>query len=467
MPFRSLAVSFSSQHLTNPAIEVKLLLALGTGALLLFALGALATSFVLHSKQNFEVIGATATLGSSVRRVGDMLEDLELLEQRYRLFGEERDLTRSKVLRGQLSVSLHRLEQIADRGLVEIGSLPRLTAQIRAEHVALDESIRLRPNPSTALGLDVAQTQPDKHSFASLRGRLAEMNDAEKLALSQHVEQQGAWHRELMTVSTAIAGSAAALFLFVCSLIWSKLAGNQQSQYATFDLSPVAAKQLPSPSSPATDDVKPIVEAARAEERASIARDIHDELGALLMAIKIDLKCSSKTGTTLRRAVDSQWPVMLHRVDAAMSAVARIAGQLRPILVDQIGLWPAIESYVREFEEVTKIPCNLQIDVSDPPFKGEIAHEIFRIIQESLTNVARHAEASRVDIRITVKHGQLEVEIRDDGTGISADQILDRHSFGVAGMFERTRRCGGELHIDGRPESGTKVTLRMPAQAIL
>ena len=440
-----------------------LLVALGTGALLLFALVALATSFILYSKQNFEVINSTAAFVSDLRRVGSMLDDLELLEQRYKMFGDERDSARSKVIREQLSLGLQRIEKIDDRGLFQVGPLPRLTAQARTKRVALEELIRLRSNLVVDSEFAVAQSQTDQHALVALRGQLSEMYDAEKSALAQHVDQQGKWHKELMTVSAGIAVSAAALFLFVCSLIWSKLAGNQPSRYATFDLSPSTAKRLPFPSSPATDDVKPFVEAALVEERASIARDIHDELGALLMAIKIDLKCSSKTSTPSRRAVDSQWPAMLHRIDAAMNTVARIAGRLRPILVDQIGLWPAIESYVREFEEVTKIPCNLQIDVSDPPLEGEIAHEIFRIFQESLTNVARHAQASKVDIRIGVKQGQLEVEIGDDGTGISSDQILDHHSLGVAGMFERTRRCGGELHIDGRPESGTKITLRIPA----
>jgi signal transduction histidine kinase len=210
-----------------------------------------------------------------------------------------------------------------------------------------------------------------------------------------------------------------------------------------------------------------LIEAARAEERARIARDIHDELGAVLMAIKIELKCSAKSAVPGRRAVDQQWSIMLAHVDAALGTVARIAEDLRPSIVDRVGLRAAIKSYVRQFEDVAKIPCRLRVGAGDFPLQEEVAADVFRIVQEALINVARHAEASQVDIGVGIENGRLKIRIADDGKGIAPAQVLSPHSVGIAGMFERARLCGGKLQIQGQPGSGTTVTLQLAVAAIL
>jgi signal transduction histidine kinase len=276
--------------------------------------------------------------------------------------------------------------------------------------------------------------------------------------LNQHHQQD----RFFIAFSVVMGGSVAMFMLFVGTLGWRSWAANRQS---TLPSPPVCATD-PDPqlslSADRRKDAGPVEAAARANERERIARDIHDELGAHLMAIKIDLKCSAKTAAGSRREVDNHWPVMLERVDAAMCAVARIASHLRPSVVEYLGLWPAIEDYVREFEEVTKLSCYLKIDVKSRPLKGEVADEIFRIVQESLTNVARHAEAAQVEVKISDASGALEIEINDDGKGISPDQILSPRAVGLHGMIERSKQFGGELHIDGRPQHGTRVHLRVP-----
>jgi signal transduction histidine kinase len=214
-------------------------------------------------------------------------------------------------------------------------------------------------------------------------------------------------------------------------------------------------------------DFTQLIEAARAEERSRIARDIHDELGAVLMAIKIELKCSAKSAMPGRRAVDQQWSIMLAHVDAALSTVARIADQLRPSIVDRVGLRSAIESYAREFEDVANIPCRLRLPAGDFPLQEEVAAEVFRIVQEALINVARHAEASAIDIGVNIDNGRLKIKIVDDGKGIAPAQVLCPHSVGIAGMFDRARLCGGKLQIQGQPGKGTTVTLQLAVPAIL
>lgn len=218
---------------------------------------------------------------------------------------------------------------------------------------------------------------------------------------------------------------------------------------------------------PERPDFLQLIEAARAEERARIARDIHDELGAVLMAIKIELKCSAKTAVPGRRAVDQQWSIMLAHVDAALGTVARIAEELRPSIVERVGLRAAVESYVREFEEVSKIACRLRLGAGDFPLQEEVAADVFRIVQEALINVARHAEASQVDVSVGVENGRMKIRITDNGKGIAPAQVLSPRSVGIAGMFERARLCGAKLQIHGQPGMGTTLSLKLPVATLL
>lgn len=337
------------------------------------------------------------------------------------------------------------------------------------ERVAAKEMTLLRAQIKRAPSLldeTLPRAERYAHVGASRQASYSELIGAQLNASLEHLDQQMdqhiQWRRFFVAFSVVIAVSVSMLMLFVGSLGWSTLAANRRARVTIPDFSDATDQAQLTPSIDRRKNVVPVVEAARADERARIARDIHDDLGAHLMAIKIDLKCSSKTAARARREVDSQWPIMLQRVDAAMSAVARIAGQLRPSLVNQIGLWPAIETYVREFEEITKLRCYLQIDINGAPLQGDHAGAIFRIVQESLTNVARHAEASKVEVKISDASGTLEIEIEDDGKGISPHQILSPDAVGLHGMIERSKQFGGELHIEGRSQRGTKVSLRMP-----
>ena len=342
--------------------------------------------------------------------------------------------------------------QYAQRERVAAKEMTLLRAQINGAPSLLDETL-----PRAERYAHVGASR--QASYSELIG--AQLNTSLE-HLDQQMDQHIQWRRFFVAFSLVIAVSVSMLMLFVGSLGWSTLAANRRTRIALPDFSDATDKAQLTPSIDRRKNLVPVVEAARADERARISHDIHDELGAHLMGIKIDLKRSSKTASASRREVDSQWPIMLGRVDAAMTAVARIAGQLRPSLVNQIGLWPAIETYVREFEEITKLPCYLQIDINGAPLQSDLASVIFRIVQESLTNVARHAEASKVEVKISDASGRLEIEIEDDGKGISPHQILSPDAVGLHGMFERSKQFGGELHIDGRSKRGTKVSLRMP-----
>ncbi|MCK5573311.1 MAG: sensor histidine kinase [Bacteroidetes bacterium] len=202
------------------------------------------------------------------------------------------------------------------------------------------------------------------------------------------------------------------------------------------------------------------LEAAREGERKRIARDIHDDLGQALTTLKLDL-------SLLREEVQGQSPHVVQKlhgmsqlVDATIRSVKRLITELRPRLLDDLGLPAAIEWQAEEFQKRTGIPLNLSIYPEEIILDADRSTALFRIFQETLVNVARHAEASSVWANLTEIDGVVELEVRDDGKGISDDQINDPRSYGLIGIRERAYSWGGEVDISGSPTSGTRVRVR-------
>jgi signal transduction histidine kinase len=153
---------------------------------------------------------------------------------------------------------------------------------------------------------------------------------------------------------------------------------------------------------------------------------------------------------------------MVDQVDGTLDTVRRIATELRPSVLDQLGLHAAIEWQGQDFARRTRIPVDLDVTDGNASIPDLVASSAFRILQESLTNVARHARASRVVIRLTVTPHQLTLEITDDGVGIAPQRLEGTASLGLVGMRERALGCGGELRVSGRPTLGTTVSLTIP-----
>ncbi len=200
----------------------------------------------------------------------------------------------------------------------------------------------------------------------------------------------------------------------------------------------------------------------REEERKSVAREIHDELGQALTAIKIDLASLMRElpadQEQQRRRTDS----ILELVDQTIQSVRRISTELRPGILDDLGLVAALEWAAEEFETRTGTRCRLDLPGDDTEIDQERATAMFRIFQETLTNVARHAKASEVGVRLAKDNGDLTLEVHDNGRGIDEEELSAGGSLGILGMRERAALLGGELGIVGSPKKGTIVTVRIP-----
>ena len=208
-------------------------------------------------------------------------------------------------------------------------------------------------------------------------------------------------------------------------------------------------------------DLTARLQLVREEERTSIAREVHDELGQALTGLKIDLAwVKSRIGDrpTLAERVQS----IIVRIDGAMDTVRRIATDLRPSVLDDLGLVAAVEWQCQEFERSTGITTQLEVQAAHPELEKSCATTVFRILQEALTNVARHARATRVHVALQVSAEELTLGVRDNGTGISEAALSSPRSLGLIGLRERALAAGGELVIRGVRGQGTTVALRSP-----
>jgi len=213
-------------------------------------------------------------------------------------------------------------------------------------------------------------------------------------------------------------------------------------------------------------DLAARLQAVQEEERTRIAREIHDELGQLLTGLKMDLRAMEQE---LERLADPRLnPLLDHAVSAAeiTDALARsvhhIASELRPAILDRLGLVTALTHETEQFQQRTGITCRLTPPETDPLLPDEAATALFRICQEALTNVARHAGATAVEIEFRHPPGEIVLEIRDNGQGIQAADLADHRSLGVLGMQERARQLGGNVTFSPHANGGTVVTVRIP-----
>ena len=203
----------------------------------------------------------------------------------------------------------------------------------------------------------------------------------------------------------------------------------------------------------------------REEEKSRIALEMHDELGHSLTALTMSVRRlgrSLKKGPTTESDVDAQVNELLQLVKEASATSRRIMSDLRPSVLNDLGLVAAIEWLAHDFEDHSGIRCKVDADIVDPALPDDGAIALFRIAQESLTNVAKHAQASTATVSLVIDSGRLVLEIADDGVGIAPDWNRKEGSFGLIGMRERAIAIGGELEVLPGDGSGSRIRVEVP-----
>jgi len=204
------------------------------------------------------------------------------------------------------------------------------------------------------------------------------------------------------------------------------------------------------------------LQSVREEEWTRIAREIHDELGQALTGLKMDLTWVAKKLPQDQKAATAKTRSMFDLIDGTIQSVRKIATRLRPEVLDELGLAPAIEWQAKEFQKRSGIRCMVSPPSDGLTLDRERSTAVFRIFQELLTNIARHANATRVDIAMRVDSGALVLEVEDNGRGIDESAMSSPKSLGLLGMRERVLPFGGKVEITGVKDQGTRARVSIP-----
>ena len=209
------------------------------------------------------------------------------------------------------------------------------------------------------------------------------------------------------------------------------------------------------------------VQTAREEERRHIARQIHDELGHAFTDLKLDLawldRRLAERKLTRRTKARQKITEMIQRVEADLNTARALSTNLRPAMLDTLGLAATLEWAVEQFERRTRTPYRLDLPAHFPPLATDRAAALFRAFQEILTNVTRHASATAVRVRLAAAAGQVTLEVSDNGRGITMQERDDPHAIGLLGLRERALEFGGTVEIGGSPATGTHIRISIPS----
>jgi signal transduction histidine kinase len=204
------------------------------------------------------------------------------------------------------------------------------------------------------------------------------------------------------------------------------------------------------------------LQVVREDERAHIAREIHDELGQALTALKMDLHWLGNKLSGNEAPLINKIRAMSNLVDTTVQSVKKISSELRPYLLDDFGISAAIEWQTEEFAGRTGIPCEMVSEPEDIVLDKDCSIAVFRICQEALTNITRHAGAAKVKVILKMDTDRVALKIQDDGVGIQEDHRTPPKSYGLIGMRERTNALGGDFSISGDGNGGTTVEVSIP-----
>jgi signal transduction histidine kinase len=209
-------------------------------------------------------------------------------------------------------------------------------------------------------------------------------------------------------------------------------------------------------------DLASYLQDIREQERTRMAREIHDDFGQSLTILKIDLSWLKNHMIQYQPEVQNKIDSMFKLIDVLLQTLHAVSSELRPLILDDFGLESAIEWQAEEFQNRMGVRCRVHSSIADLDLTKDQSTAIFRIFQETLTNIMRHSGATEVDIRLEMNEDTLILEVADNGRGITETEISNSQSFGLLGIRERLYPWNGQVDFIGHPNKGTRVIVRVP-----
>ena len=414
-----------------------------------------------QSSQALDRIEASTRTRNQVNLLLQQVLDAETGSRGYLLTGDPRYLEPYNAAVSEIGRSLDGLRRAYPPDAPESATLSQLTRNVQRKLAEMDLSVRMRKQGNEEAWKFVLLTDVGKEQMDAIReqaSRLLQSATEATQAAQRQVQQSLRLARGGIGIVTLAA--LIAFYLYLRQTTRLKRADEQQQAVLQQErdlLETQVRERTASLAQLATH-----LQQVREEERGHLARELHDELGALLTAAKLDVaRLKSRMGEQPKEVMDR----LQHLTDALNSGIAlkrRIIEDLRPSSLANLGLTASLEILAREFSERSglEVACSLEPVELDE----ERQLTVYRTVQESLTNVGKYAEARQVDISLHDFNNHVEVEVRDDGRGFDP-QAVRPSTHGLAGMRHRVEAAGGRLTLHSRPGQGTRVLATLPKRA--
>jgi signal transduction histidine kinase len=441
-----------------PRVAISLILALLAAAVLI---GINETGY-LQSTRALDQIEEYTRTRNAVNRLMQHVLDAETGSRGYLLTGDPRYLDPYDTAVAEIGQNLDGLRTVYPPGSAESATLAQLTRSIQRKLAEMDLSVRLRKQGNEEAWKQVLLTDVGKEQMDAVRDQAGKLiqSATDKMVGAQEQVQRSLEFARLGIAVVAFA-ALSAFYLYLRQSTRLKRAHEQQQaalQQERDQLEDQVRERTATLAQLATH-----LQQVREEERGHLARELHDELGALLTAAKLDVaRLKSRLGPQPPEIGER----LQHLTEALNSGIAlkrRIIEDLRPSSLANLGLTAALEILAREFQEHSGIEVAVSLEDVELDEPGQLT--VYRIVQESLTNIGKYADARQVDISVRDYNNHVEVEVRDNGKGFDLAQGKPS-THGLAGMRHRVEAAGGRLAVESRPGSGTRIQAVLPKSTV-
>lgn len=455
--------------LANYSLEKKFYIATVVVVVSLALLAGLALEVVDRIKRHSEAVDHAEAVLIRLTALASDLARMERFGHDYRVSGSASHGDAFRAARRHAVESIEELRKLVPADVATQAQLRHMAELVTAQYVAAP-GFRAGSGPQEAITMAGDGGSGWVSPIDEIQDLVDSMEYAEQLTLARRKSEERTSYLRMGRWAVAVGLMGCLLVALLLILVRYDLTAHRR---AAKDLArsrqelDAKVKERTEELAAVTESLRQLsarLEVAREEERRRIAREIHDDLGSTLTALKIELSGTlgdhraSWTHRPMRRRAS------VDLVDSALLTVKQIVSDLRPGVLDHFGLWEALKCKAQQFEERTRIAVKLTLAPDLPSLPNEVSIAIFRVVEEALTNVARHAQATRVAVLVSQADDQIEVTIADNGRGITQEQLNNPESFGLLNMHERARHWGGEFLIAGRPGDGTTARLRVPVR---
>lgn len=408
-------------------------------------------------------VATSLELQATINELQGLVVGAETGQRGYLLTGNEEYLKPYRDALPQLEKTYDRMrELVAAVGAPDLRqSAARLNNLVGKKISEIEATLALYERSGREAAFDLINTGLGARTMDELRAQVALMSKQQR---DVWTESTARWSRdlELLRVGLQIMTAFTILLLLAVWMLFRREQRHRDAELARRAEEQLRLAGVVEERTAELSELSNYLQTVREDEKARIARDLHDEMGGILVSAKMDVASAAKrigeanpeAATRLARAMKS--------LDEGITVKRRIIEDLRPTLLDNLGLAAALDWLVKGVCERAGLQCTLNLDEGEAPLPPEVSIAIYRIVQEAMTNVVKYAKAKRVSVDLVRSAGGIALHFRDDGVGLPPSAPASRLSHGIAGIRQRVRALNGEFRIEGAPGAGTTIEVHLP-----